>query len=96
MLTACASAPGQLYTHTVSPFSHDFHAVPVGARVCRVHEHSLKEPISRAGISVSFTARVVKEAAQAAGLKNIYYADLETVSILHGVYARRTLILCGD
>jgi len=38
----------------------------------------------------------VEEAARAAGITNLYYADIETLSILKGVYARKTLILCDD
>ena len=44
----------------------------------------------------SKTCRVNEQAAYAAGMTNLYYADMETVSILKGIYERKTLILCGD
>lgn len=96
LMTAGCVGQGLFYTRVVSPYSHDFHNTPVGGKTCRVNEHSLKEPFSGAGVSASFTSRVVEEAAHAAGITNLYYADLETLSVLKGVYARKTLILCGD
>jgi len=96
LMTAGCAGQGFLYTRVITPYSHDFHNTPTGLKTCRVNEHVLKEPVSGAGISVSFTSRVAEEAARAAGITNLYYADIETISILKGVYARKTLILCGD
>ena len=39
---------------------------------------------------------LAEEAARTAGMTNIYYADLETLSVLRGIYEKKTLILCGD
>ena len=94
--TAGCAGKGLLYTRVVRPYSPDFRGTPVGGRACRVHEHILREPLSGADVSVSFTSRVVAEAACAAGLTKLYYADLETLSILNGIYERKTLILHGD
>jgi len=89
-------AQGRLYTSVVRPYSTDFQGVPVGSKVCRVGEHRLKEPISGAGVSVTWTSRVIQEAALNAGITNLYYADLETFRILDGIYQKKTLILYGD
>jgi len=96
LTTAGCLGRGTLYTRTVEPYSEDFHNTPVGTKTCRVDEHILREPFTRADVSVSFTSRVVSEAAQKAGMTNIYYADLETFSVMKGVYEKRTLILSGD
>ena len=87
---------GILYTRVVKPYSSDFHGAPAGGKTCRVNEHILREPVSGVNISASFTSRVVEEAAHMAGMTNIYYADVETLSVLKGIYERKTLILCGD
>ena len=96
LATAGCVGQGLLYTRVVSPYSHDFHATPTGGKTCRVNEHIFREPFSRTNVSVSFTSRVVEQAARAAGMTNLYYADLETLSVLNGVYQRKALILCGD
>jgi hypothetical protein len=94
-MSGCAGQ-GALYTRVITPYSIDFRSTPIGGKTCRVNEHVLKEPFSGAGISASFTSRIVEEAAHTAGITNLYYADLETLSFLKGVYQRKTLILCGD
>jgi hypothetical protein len=85
-----------LYTRVVRPYSHDFRGTPPGGKTCRVNEHVLREPFSGAHVSVSFTWGVLEEAARTAGMTSLYYADMETLSVLNGVYERKTLILCGD
>ena len=94
-MAGCAGQ-GILYTKVIEPYSHDFNNTPTGGKTCRVNEHLFKEPFSGAGFSLSFTSRVVEEASRAAGITNLYYADLETFSVLKGIYVRKTLILCGD
>ena len=96
LATAGCVGQGLLYTRVVEPYSSDFRGTPAGGRTCRVNEHAFREPFSHAGVSVSFTARVVAESACEAGMTNLYYADIETFSILHGLYKKRTLIFCGD
>lgn len=96
LATAGCAGQGMLYTRVVNPYSHDFHATPVGAKTCRVNEHVLRDPVGGTHVSIDFTLRVVQEAAREAGITHLYYADLETLSILSGMYQRKTLILCGD
>ena len=87
---------GLLYTRVVRPYAPDFHDTPTGSKECRVNEHVLREPISGAGISVSFTLRVLEQAARDAGITNLCHADIETLSILNGIYEKKALILYGD
>jgi len=94
--TAGCVGQGMLYTRVVSPYSSDFHNTPAGCKACRVNEHAIKEPFTGANVSVTFTAHIVEEAARTAGMTNLYYADMETLSILNGIYKRKTLIICGD
>ena len=87
---------GLIYTRVTRPYSRNFQGTPAGTKTCRVNEHILREPFSGASMSLSFTTRVAEEAARTAGMTNIYYADLETLSVLRGIYEKKTLILCGD
>jgi len=96
LATAGCAGQGLLYTRVVSPYSQDFHGTSTGSKTCRVNEHNLKEPFTSVDVSVLFSTSVVAEAAQAAGMTNLYYADLETLSVLKGIYERKTLIRCGD
>ena len=96
LATAGCAGQGLLYTRVVSPYSNDFHATPAGSKTCRVNEHALKEPFTKLEVSATFMTGIVKQAAYAAGMTNLYYADMETLSILMGIYERKTLILCGD
>jgi hypothetical protein len=98
LATAGCAGPGQgmLYTRVVSPYSTDFHATPAGSKTCRVHEHIFKDPVGGTHVSVDYTLRVVQESARDAGITNLYYGDLETLSVLGGMYERKTLILSGD
>lgn len=96
LTTSGCVGTGLLYTRVVTPYTRDFRATPVGTKTCCVDEHHLREPLSGAGVSVSFTSRVLQEAAVSAGMTNLCYADLSTFSILNGIYEKKTLILHGD
>ena len=98
LLFLCAGcvAQGRLYTKVVTPYSTDFQDTPSGTKACRIAEHQLKEPYTGAGITATWTSRVLDETTRNAGISNIYYADLETFSILNGIYLKKTLIIYGD
>jgi len=96
LATAGCAGEGLLYTRVVSPYSNDFHSTPTGTKTCRVNEHIFREPFTSTDVSVNFTSSIVEEATRTTGMTNLYYADIETLSILNGIYQRKTLILCGD
>jgi len=87
---------GRLYTHTVQPYSTDFKDTPVGTKKCVLTSHRIQEPASRAGLSAEWDTRTIRQAAQAAGIKQMHYADLSTWSIFWSVYRRRALTIYGD
>lgn len=95
-IAAGCAGQGLLYTRVVEPYSTDFDATPSGSRTCRLDEHFIREPVSGARVSVRFTWRALQEAACEAGITNLCYADVETLSFLNGLYERRTLILSGE
>jgi len=97
LLTGCAAtAPGRLYTNVIRPHSTDFHVTPVGTKRCVLDEHRVKEPVSGYGVAVEWSTDLICSEAQKAGITNINYTEIQTLSILMGTYRRRRLIIHGD
>ena len=94
--TAGCLERGLLYTQVVEPYLPDFRDTPVGSKSCRVKEHTLKEPVSGYNLSVAFSLPALQRAARQAGITKLYHVDEETLSVLLGIYERKTLILYGD
>lgn len=87
---------GGIYSCTVEPYTEDFRRTPVGSKRAIVEDFKVREPVSGYGISAEWGVRAVRDAACAAGMTNIYYADIETLSILSDLFRRRRLIVYGD
>ena len=91
----CASR-GILYSHVTEPATIKFDRAPTGTKKCVVPGYKLREPVTGYGISAEWDSNYLKMVARQAGITNMYYADLDTLSILFRVYQRRTLIIYGD
>lgn len=99
LLTACGCfAPrGFVFTHTTLPYALPDEAPRrTAAKSCSVKVTQLKEPLSRLNLSVMWSNRAVAEAMQKAGMSEIRYADLQTLSVLNSVYERRLLVFYGE
>lgn len=96
--TGCSSPQGLLWTHTVTPYDlpASRNATDRGSKHCSIDVTELREPVTRVRLSVAWTDRAVMDATARAGMKNIRYADLETLSVLNGSYKRQRLIFYGD
>lgn len=96
--SGCSSPQGLLWTHTVTPYDlpADRSATGRGGKHCSIDITELRDPVTRAHLSVIWTNRLVMDTAARAGMKDIRYADLETLSILNGTYKRERLIFYGD
>jgi len=96
-MCGCFSPRGYLFTYTQVPYALPYETVGrVGTRSCRVDITQLKEPFSRANLSVMWSNRIVAEAMKRAGMTEIRYADVQTLSVLNSVYERRRLIFYGE
>lgn len=95
LMSGCVSR-GFLYTHVTDPASGEFHRTPVGSKRIFVRTFRVQEPVTGYGVSAEWDADPVKTAALQAGVTNLYFADVETLSILGGLYRARTLIIYGD
>jgi hypothetical protein len=87
---------GRIYTDTTVPYTKVFRETPAGAKQCVLNDHQIKDPVTGINLSVEWTAELIKSEANKAGIKNIYYIDQRTFSILFGIYKRKSLIIYGD
>jgi hypothetical protein len=95
--SGCVAPIGALYTQTTVPYKMPYETVGrVASKSCSVDITQLREPFSGLDISVIWTDRVVAEAMRNAGMTEFRYVDLQTVSILNGVYERRRLLFYGE
>jgi hypothetical protein len=93
----CASPSGLLFTRTTTPyFLPQSSRTAKGGKSCSIDITQLREPVSGANVSVIWTSKAVAEAAAKAGIAEIRYADIDTLSILNSLYERRRLIFYGD
>jgi len=90
------AGPGQLYTNVTLPYSTDFNNTPQGSKYCVLTDHRIKEPVSSYGVTVEWSMDQIQSAARKAGIQNITYIDVQTISFLLGVYTRKKLIVYGD
>ncbi len=94
--TFLLSGCGLLYTNQIEPYSGKFDRTPVGTKRCVITSHQIKEPVTGASIYVEWTSSFILSEARKAGIKDIYYMDKKTLSVLLGIYKRESLIVYGD
>lgn len=78
LLLGCTT--GLIYTHTQQPLTLDMHKTPVVTTSEAGDIKHLKIPFTF--ISVAWDSNAIGDIAKKQGLKEIYFADLETRSIL--------------
>ena len=98
LLTSVISgcAPGFIYTHITVPVSVNMDHTPVGTKRAEIKTNQLKEPLTGIGISAQWSSRAIGDAAKKTGLKKIYYADMEILSIFGGVWKEQKILGKGD
>ena len=91
------SAPyGKLYTDITVPYTKVFYATPAGTKQLVLNDHQIKDPVTGLNLNAEWTMELIKSEANKAGIKDIYYIDQRTFSILFGIYKHKTLIVYGD
>lgn len=86
---------GAVYTRVKFPLTTDLNHTPAavdtgGGKIVRI-----KEPFSGYGIYAEFNSNAIGEIAKRHGLKTVYYADIERLSIL-GIWRHEVVIVCGE
>jgi len=93
----CLRPRGIVFSNVTVPYYLPYAGTTVKAsKSCRVDITQLKEPFSRAGLSVMWTNKEVKDAMLKSGMSQLNYADIRTLSILNGVYQRQRIIFYGE
>jgi hypothetical protein len=95
LLTGCAPF-GLIFTNTVVPYSKEFKGTQVGTKRCVINNYQVKEPVTGFNLYAEWSTSFILDEARKAGIKDIYYIDKKTLSILGGVYKRESLIIYGD
>jgi hypothetical protein len=89
LLFGCG-ASGLIYTHTMQPLTLDMHKTPV---VPTSGEGDIKHIHFRV-VEVAWGSNAIEDIARKKGLRELYFADLETLKIL-GIWNQYTVHVYG-
>lgn len=98
MSGGCLAPKGLLYTRIREPLSLPVErkGSPVATKECYVSLTRLKEPVTRINLSVMWSQQIIQEEMRKAGMSEIYYSDLDTLSIFLDSYVRRRVVFYGN
>ncbi len=86
---------GLLYTSKTEPLVTNMRSTPVGQSEGSSGTKMVSLPVTTANLSAEWSSRAIGDAANKAGLTEIYYADLYTFSVLAGIWQERTIKVYG-
>lgn len=86
---------GAVYTRVKFPLTTDLNHTPTAVDTGEGKIVRIKEPFSGYGIYAEFNSNAIGEIAKRHGLKTVYYADIERLSIL-GIWRHDEIIVCGE
>lgn len=91
-LAALASGctTGRIYTHITEPLDVDFDATPVQPREARGDVKRVRYQF----VDVQWDSNAIGDIAREHGFEEVYYADLETLS-LFGIWTQRIVHIFG-
>jgi hypothetical protein len=97
LLCGCFAPKGIIYTRIKQPLAlpSNRNKRRITDKSCYVSLTRLKEPVTRFNLSVMWSNDAIREAAEKAGITEIYYADIETLSFILDSYLRRRVIFYG-
>jgi hypothetical protein len=87
---------GFVYTDVTEPVSENMLSNLRATRSVQGNRQELKEPFSGGGIRVMWASNGIGDVAKSQGLSRIHYADIRTISVLGGIWKRRTVIVHGE
>ena len=94
-----SSGCGLLYTNTTRPLSKDFDNTPIGSKKCTISSYKINVPLlplTTSRVSAEWDKELISEASRKAGIKKIYYTEIQTLDVLLSTYRRQTIIIYGD
>lgn len=69
---------------------------PVGHKVVSMNSKRLQEPLTGFDLSAEWDSRAIGDAARSEGMKTIYFVDLQTISILGGLWKQQAVRVWGE
>ena len=102
MITGCGAVVknghailvGAVFTRVKVPLTADLNQTPSGIDTGSGKVIRIKEPFSGYGIYAEFNSNAIAEIAKRHGIKTVYHADLERLSIL-GIWRHDEVIVYG-
>ncbi|MCK5010229.1 MAG: hypothetical protein KAS98_07070 [Deltaproteobacteria bacterium] len=94
-----SSGCGLIYSNVTRPHSRDFSNTPIGSKKCTFSTHKINVPLmplATSRISAEWDTECIAEVSRKAGIKKIYYTEIQTLDVLLSTYRRQTIIIYGD
>ncbi len=87
-------AVGLIYTHTTEPLDLNLNRTPIFAERAEAGASDVKSV--RYYVSVDWNSNAIGDIARENGLHTVYYADLEVLSVLFGLWRQATVHVYGE
>jgi hypothetical protein len=87
---------GLLYTNVHRPLSTNMNSTVVQGDSTTSENQGVSLPLGRINLSARWSNQAIGEAAQQAGITNIHYLDLHTVSVLLGIWGYSEVTVVGE
>ncbi len=86
---------GSVFRSVRTPLTLDLNNTPVGSLSGEGKVIHIEEPFTGAGMYSEFSTNAIADIAKKHGLKKVYFADIESFSIL-GIFRHQKLIIYGE
>ncbi len=93
--TSAGCVSGFIYTNVTEPLSTDMDKTPRGEKTFSIDTKELKEPFTGFGLSAEWDSRAIGDAARRGGMEIVFFADLQTISILNGLWKQQIVRVRG-
>lgn len=93
-LTGCTS--GLLYSNKRTPLTRNLRGTPLGTKIGEMSVKELREIFTGVDLRAQWSSNAIGDIAQQFGMKEIYFADINTLSILAGIWKEETVRVMGD
>ena len=95
ILVSSGCVSGAIYSHTTVPLDVNFESAPQKTDHRGPSWKTLAIPVYYGRLRFDWGSTAIGDAARRAGIESVYYADLETLSVL-GIWTQRTIHVYGE
>ena len=93
--SACTTPVGLLYTDITMPYVTNMNATPLGKKKDEHDMKQIKDPIFT-GFSVNWDSNAIGDIMTRNKFAKGYFADLQTFSVLLGIFGSQAVVVSGD